>query len=119
MEPIRPAIATTAPRVWGMRAKSTTMPSRTSRSEYRSITESRKAPNGVTWPETRASAPSKKSQRPATIRSSPAARVRPVENAVAATKLTPRPMTVRWLGRRRSRNRARPTGSVHARIRSR
>src|SRR5205809_490653 len=48
---MRPAIATIAPRVWGIRAKSTTMPSNTSRSEYRSMTESRKAPNGVTWPE--------------------------------------------------------------------
>src|SRR5437879_6124613 len=95
---MRPAIATIAPRVWGIRAKSTTMPSNTSRSEYRSMTESRKAPNGVTWPETRASAPSKKSQRPATISRSPAARVRPAENALAARKLTPRPMTVRWLG---------------------
>src|SRR2546425_1077735 len=53
---MRPAIATIAPRVCGIRAKSTTMPSRTSRSEYRSMTESRKAPNGVTWPEPRAGA---------------------------------------------------------------
>ena len=88
-------MARMAPRAFGVRAKSTTMPSRTTRSEYRSITESRKAPNGVTWPDARASDPSKKSNRPARIRRNPALRVRPVTKAEAASRLTPSPASVR------------------------
>jgi len=67
------------------------------------MTESRNAPNADTWPEARASEPSKKSQRPARMSRAPALRVRPVQNAVAASRLTPSPMTVRWFGRRRKR----------------
>ena len=43
-------------------------PSSTTRSEYRSMTESRNAPNADTWPEARASEPSKKSHSPARMR---------------------------------------------------
>ena len=59
------------------------------------MTESRKAPNVVTCPETRATAPSKKSQSPATIRRSPALLSWPATNALAASTLTPKPRTVR------------------------
>ena len=59
------------------------------------MTESRKAPNADTWPEARASEPSKKSHSPARMRRKPPARIRPAPNAVAARRLTPSPMSVR------------------------
>ena len=93
-------MATRAPRACGMRAKSTTIPSSTTRSEYRSMTESRNAPKGVTCRDARASEPSKKSKSPASSSSTPAIRIRPATNALAASRLTPSPATVKWLGRR-------------------
>src|SRR5882762_4361568 len=80
------AMAGTAPRACGICANRTTIPSRTTRSEYRSMTESRNAPNADTCPDARASEPSKKSQRPARMSSHPAPRVRPQQNAVAASR---------------------------------
>ena len=83
------------------------------------MTESRKAPNAVTCPEARASEPSSRSQRPATMSSRLAERRWPAMKAPAANRLTTRPIIVRWLGRSRSRKRVRPTGSLQYRTVSR
>src|SRR5262245_27744321 len=94
------------------RAKRITSPASTRRSEYRSSTESRKAPNGETWPVTRASAPSRMSSAPATARKRAPARRWSAAKATAAIIEATRPKQESWLGRTRSPTIARATGSA-------
>src|SRR5262249_28266033 len=94
------------------RAKRNTSPASTRRSEYRSRTESRKAPNGETRPETRASAPSRISSTPAIARQSAPSRRWSAANAPAATIEPTRPRKESWFGRSRRPTSARATGSA-------